>query len=211
MRLLGLLLLVLSCNALAQYEGPAVEACRAFAKREAARDGGKPEDVVILKDAALIIERYGRKLGSQHVSSILTGNGAVVLPGTPTAELSFICLLADEKRPLFFNWLPRQSVSALAQCTRSQELRGKSRECLEFLLRVAEQDLTMVYAQRFQEAHAAGENTLAAYRKANDEWKEYRDAECARRREIAPKGVDPEDYQLACFVELMRQRGRDMR
>jgi uncharacterized protein YecT (DUF1311 family) len=211
MRLLGIVLLLLPLSAFAQYNGPAVESCRAFAKREAAREGAKPEDVVILRDAALVIERYDRKLGNQHVSSILTGNGAVVLAGTPTAELSFICLLADEKRPLFFNWLPRQNVSALSQCTRSQELRGKSRECLDFLMRVAEQDLTMIYAQRFQEAHEAGEKTLAAYRRANDEWKQYRDAECARRREVAPKGVSAEDYELACVIELTRQRGRDMR
>ena len=210
MRLLGIFLFLLPFTALAQYNGPAVESCRAFAKREAAREGAKPEDVIILRDQALALERYGRKLGNQSISSILTGNGAVVLAGTPTAELSFICLLADEKRPLFFNWLPRQNVSALAQCTRSAELRGKSRECLDFLMRVAEQDLTMIYAQRFQEANEAGEKTLAAYRKANDEWKQYRDAECARRREVA-KGANPEDYELACVIELTRQRGRDMR
>jgi len=209
-----ILMLVLLAGAFpvwAQYSGPAVEACRAYAKREVARESNKPEDVLILKDQALFIERYGRKLGNQHVASILTGNGAVVLAGTPTAELSFICLLADEKRPVFFNWMPRQNVSALAQCTRSEELRGKTRDCLEFLMRVAEQDLILIYAQRFQEAHEGGEKTLAAYRKANDEWKEYRDAECARRREVAPKGVSAEDAELACVVELMRQRGRDMR
>jgi len=210
----GLLLLAFlatSFSVEAQYNGPAVESCRAFAKREAAREGAKPEDIVIVRDQALLIERYDRKLGNQHVSSILTGNGAVVLAGTPTAELSFICLLADEKRPVFFNWLPRQNVSALAQCTRSQATRGKPRECLDFLMRVAEQDLTQVYAERFQEAHAKGEDTLAAFRKANDEWKQYRDAECARRRALAPKDVAAEDYELACKVELMRQRGRDMR
>jgi hypothetical protein len=209
--ILLLVLLAAAFPAMAQYNGPAVEACRAYAMREAGREGAKPEDVVIVKDQALFIERYGRKLGNQHVASILTGNGAVVLDGTPAAELSFICLLADEKRPVFFNWLPRQNVSALAQCTRSEALRGKSRECLEFLMRVAEQDLTLIYAQRFQEAHASGEETLAAYRKANDEWKQYVNAECARRRDVAPKGVSAEDAELACTVELMRQRGRDMR
>jgi hypothetical protein len=211
MRLLAAFLLLLPFTALAQYKGPAVEACRAYAKKEVARESNKPEDVILLQDQSLFIERYGRKLGNQHVASILTGNGAVVMPGTPTAELSFICLLADEKRPVFFNWMPRQNVSALAQCTRSGELRGKSRECLEFLMRVAEQDLTQIYAQRFQEAHEGGEEKLAAYRKANDEWKQYLEAECARRRHVAPKGVSAEDAELACTVELMRQRGRDMR
>lgn len=209
--ILLLALLIVALPAAAQYKGPAIEACRAYALRESAREGTKPEDIVILQDQALIIDRYGRKLGSQPVASILTGNGAVVLPGTPSAELSFICLLADEKRPVFFNWLPRPNVSALAQCTRSKEMRGKPRECLEFLLRVAEIDLTQIYAQRFQEAHERGEKPLASYRKSNDEWRQYRDAECARRAGFAPQGVSAEDFQLACSIELTRQRGRDMR
>jgi len=206
-----LFLLLLPFAAMAQYDGPAVEACRAYAKKEAARDGGTPQDVVIVRDHALLIERYGRKVGNQHVSAILTGHGSVVLPESPAAELSFICLLANEKRPVFFNWLPAQDVSALAQCTRSTALRGKTRECLEFLMRVVEIDLIQAYAQRFQEAHAGGEASLAAHRKANDEWKQYLEAECARRRDVAPKGVSAEEAELACMVELMRQRGRDMR
>ena len=205
-----LALLTLALPAHAQYDGPAVESCRAFAKREAAREGAKPEDIVIVRDQALLIERYDRKLGNQHVSSILTGNGAVVLSGTPAAELSFICLLADEKRPVFFNWLPRPNASALAQCTRSGTTRGKARECLDFLMRVAEQDLTLVYAQRFQEAHEKGGAMLEAFRKANDEWKQYRDAECSRRRTLAPQNASADDYELACHVELLRQRSRDM-
>jgi len=204
-------LLIVAFPVKAQYNGPAVEACRAYAKREAAREGNRQHDIVIVRDQALFIERYGRKLGSQTVSSILTGNGAVVLDGAPSAELSFICLLADEKRPLFFNWLARHDVSALAQCTRAEALRSEPRPCLELLLRVAETDLTQIYAQRFQEAHERGESTLAAYRKANDEWKQYRAAECARRRELAPQGMAAEDFELACMVELTRRRGLDMR
>jgi hypothetical protein len=210
MRLLALLLLAFSSGALAQYQGPAVEACRALALREAAtQDGNKPEDIVIDRDRTLLVERYGRKMGSQRIALILTGNGAVVLPGTPSAELSFVCLLADEKRAVFFNWLPRGNVSALAQCTRSKEMRGKTRECLDFLLRVAETDLTQVYAERFQEAHERGEDALAAYRASNEQWREYVDAECLRRARSAKK--DAEAHQLACRVELMRQRGREMR
>ena len=56
-RLLALLLLAFSSGALAQYEGPAVEACRALAMRDASRDGNnKPEDIVIDKEG-LFIER----------------------------------------------------------------------------------------------------------------------------------------------------------
>jgi hypothetical protein len=116
--------LMASHASLAQYHGPAVDTCLAYAKREAAREGARPKDIVFERDQNLMIERYARKLGSQFVSSILRGNGAVVLDGTPSAELSFICLLANDKQAVFFDWLPRLNPSALAQCTRDENLRG---------------------------------------------------------------------------------------
>ena len=209
MRLL-LLLLVFATPAFAQYSGPAVDTCLAYAKREAPN----AKDVVFERDQNLQIERYTRKLGTQFVSSILRGNGAVVLDGSPGAELSFVCLLADDKRAVYFEWLARPNAPALPQCTRDPGL--KTKDCLEHLLVVAELDLTQVSAMRFQEsrerADAAGsENSVIAFRKANDEWRQYREAECARRREHAPKGVAPEDYQLACTLELTRRRALDMR
>ncbi|HEU5178136.1 MAG TPA: lysozyme inhibitor LprI family protein [Burkholderiales bacterium] len=213
---LALLLLAFSGAALGQYNGPAVDTCLAYAKREAARDGAPAKDIVFERSQNLSIERYGRKLGNQFVASILRGDGAVVLDGTPSAELSFICLLASDKQALFFDWLPRANPSALAQCTRDDALRGKPRPCLEFVLNVAEGDLTVVYAHRFQEARERDDGTgkeasADAFRKANEEWRQYRDAECARQRDQAPKGSAAEDHQLACMVELTRRRALDMR
>lgn len=216
MRALTLVLaFAVSAPALAQYAGPAVEACRAYAKRELAREGMNAADVVIESDAELLLDRYARKAGSQLVHSVLTGNGAVVLPGAPASELAFICLLADEKRPLFFAWLPRRNPSALAQCTRDKGLRDDPSQCLRTLLTVAEDDLTQLYAYAFQSArerdHGSGaEKHTDAFRKSNDHWKEYRDAECARRRDAAPEGVAPETMELACRVELTRRRTLDM-
>jgi uncharacterized protein YecT (DUF1311 family) len=204
------LFLLVATPAFAQYQGPAVDTCLAHAKREAPN----AKDVVFERDQSLQIERYTRKLGTQLVSSILRGNGAVVLDGSPGAELSFVCLLADDKRAVYFEWLARPNAPALPQCTRDPGLKTKG--CLEHLLVVAELDLTQVAAMRFQEsrerADAAGnESSVMAFRKADDEWRQYRDAECARRREHAPKGVAPEDYQLACILELTRRRALDMR
>lgn len=216
MRLLPLLLALLATPVLAQYKGPALDACLAYAKREVARDGTMAKDVIIERDQNLLIERYTRKLGTQFVSSILRGNGAVVLDNAPSAELSFICLLADDKRAVFFEWLPRQNASALAQCTRDEAQRAKPRPCLELLLQVAENDLMQAYANRFQDArekdHGTGaENATNTFRKANEEWRQYRDAECTRRKDQLPQGIAFEDYQLACMVDLTRRRSLDMR
>jgi uncharacterized protein YecT (DUF1311 family) len=216
MRVIVLLFILLANPAFAQYTGPAVEACRAYVKREMARDGNKAKDVIIERDQNLALERNTRKLGSQTVSWVMTGNGAVVLDDAPSAELSFICLLADEKRPVFFEWLPRANTSALTQCSRDEALRAKPRPCLEVLMQVAENDLMQIYALQFQDArerdHGAGnERGVTSFRKANDEWKQYRDAECARRRDHAPQGIAPDDFHLACVVELTRRRALDMR
>ena len=210
-RLALIVMLALPAAAWAQYKGPAVPACRAYAMSELKRAGTSATAVVIDEDASLSLERHYRKIGSQPVSSVLTGHGAVVYETAPSAELSFICLLADEKRPVFFAWQRRTDAPALAHCMRSQALQGQERSCLELLARVAEQDLALVYAYRFQEAHERGEASLAAYRKSNEEWREYRDAECARRRELGPPGVRPDDHELACRVELIRRRALDMR
>jgi len=211
MRLIGFFaLLLLSMEAGAQYNGPAVEACRAYAKRETGKE------VAFDRDTELVIERYTKKVGGQFVSSILTGNGAVVIDKAPSAELSFVCLLADEKRPVFFYWVPRANTSAMQQCQRSEGVRAQPRPCLEYLLQVAEMDLGQLYAAQFQDARgrdlkAGNDDSIAAYRKSNDEWRQYRDAECARQRALAPAGIAPDDYHLACIVSLTRRRGLDMR
>jgi uncharacterized protein YecT (DUF1311 family) len=208
--------LLVSPFSIAQYSGPAVDTCLAYAKSEAKREGTSAKDIVFERDQNLMIERYTRKLGNQFVSSILRGNGAVVLDNAPSAELSFMCMLADDKRAVFFQWLPRINASAMAQCTRDDALRAKPRTCLETLLGVVETDLMQAYSAQFQEArerdnkagHEAGVN---AFRKANEEWRQYRDAECQRRRDNTPKGLAAEDFQLACAVELTRRRALDMR
>ena len=71
----AVVLLLFSNTVFAQYSGPAVDTCLAYAKREAVRDG-TGANIVFERDQDLMIERYTRKLGNQFVSSILRGNGA---------------------------------------------------------------------------------------------------------------------------------------
>jgi uncharacterized protein YecT (DUF1311 family) len=84
------------------------------------------------------------------------------------------------------------------------------------LLQVAENDLTQSYAVLFQEArerdHDAGnENSVGAFRKANEEWRQYRDAECARRLDHRKPGANPDLARMNCMVELTRRRVLDVR
>ena len=79
MRTLALLCLAaLPAAAAAQYAGPAVETCRAFAQRELRQEGTAPARVVVESDRHLGIDRVTKRVGSQFVSSLLYGNGAIV-------------------------------------------------------------------------------------------------------------------------------------
>lgn len=215
-KIIAILAALLPSLASAQYEGPGVEACRLYAQRQLARDANTARTVVIERDASLVIERYTRKVGNQFVSSILTGNGAVVFASAPAAELAFICLLADDKRAVFFEWLPRRDASAMAQCMRDDTTRTNPRPCLQTLIEVSEADLTQAYASRLTESlqrdvAAGNEEPSDRFRASNKAWLQYRDAECQRRKDQTPAGIDPGDYQLACTIELTRRRLVDMR
>ena len=201
----ALLLALVASSAFAQYDGPAVQSCRDYAIKDLKRAGASVKDAVIESDRHLSITRYTRKVGNQFVSSVLSGNGSIVYPNAAAAELSFVCLLADDKHPVFFAWLPRQDTSSLSQCTRDESVRGKSRQCLEMLQQIAESELGQLYAERFQEANTRGEAAVAAYRKSNDEWRQYRDAECDRQ------GAGADDRRIACIVDLTRRRAWDMK
>lgn len=205
MRLLLLLLAALPLGASAQYAGPAVETCRAYGEREMKRNGAGIQGLAFDRDASLIIEKYVRKAGSQFVSSILSGNGAILRPAGPAVELSFVCLLADERRALFFHWMPRRHAPALAQCRRGKD----PGTCLQLLYEIAERDLLEASALSFQaslaaDAKAGNDSASTAYRNAAAAWRAYRDAECLRR------GAAGSDPWRACMADLMLRRYLDL-
>ena len=63
---LAAVLLLFSNAVFAQYSGPAVDTCLAYAKREAARDGTQAKNIVFERDQNLMIERYTRT-GPEHL------------------------------------------------------------------------------------------------------------------------------------------------
>jgi uncharacterized protein YecT (DUF1311 family) len=199
-----LLFLLVSTASVAQYSGPAVESCLAYANKNLTQTGVDKASVVVDRDANLSIERYAKKAGSQFVSSLLVGNGAIVYPKGLAVEVSFLCLLANDKQAVFFDWRPRRDASVLSLCRRGKDAAG----CLESLLLLAEQDLTALYSKHFIDARqadsaAGNENGVTAFRKSADAFKAYRDAECARQA----KG----EAFTACMIELTRRRAQDLK
>jgi hypothetical protein len=206
MRLFALLLLFFAGNAAAQYSGPAVDACLAYAGSAAHQSGNSNVKVEFNRDRHLLIERYTRKVGSQFVSSLLSGHGAMILNGATVVEMSFLCLLANDKTAVFFDWRPRPDAPVLAQCRRAPG----AEQCLQTLLQAAEYDLSLLNADQLGAARdadrkAGNENATGSFRQADDLWRQYRDAECARR------GAASSEPWRACVVEITRRRALDLR
>lgn len=206
MRTLVLLILAaLPLAAAAEYEGPALDACRSFGERELKRDGTDVKALAFDNDRHLLFARETRKLGTQALGASLSGYGAIVREIGPAVEMSFLCLLANERRALWFHWLPRRDAPALRQCRRGADTDA----CLQLLLDLAERDLLEKAAFRFQEsleadAQAGNDAASSAYRDAAGAWRTYRDRECARR------GAAASDAWLACRVDLTRWRTLDL-
>lgn len=204
-RMLLLLLAALPLAALAEYDGPAAGACRAFGERELKRAGLDIASLAFDNDRHLFLERVARKLGRQSVGAALSGNGAILRVAGPAVELSFVCLLADDRRALYFHWTPRRHAPALAQCRRGKDAGA----CLQALLELAERDLLELSAPSFQasldaDAKAGNDSASGAYRNAAAGWRTYRDAECARR------GAPDSEPWRACRVDLTRRRYLDL-
>lgn len=211
--LLALAVLAASGAVLAQYQGPGVAACRSFAEAQLKNSGTRIKQVAFDQDADLVIERVTQKLGSQFVSSLLRGNGAVVYAGSGSFEMRFTCLLASEKQAVFFDWTSRPDASPLAHCRRQAPAGERMQSCLDELLLAAENELGAVTAQRFQQAREMDSKdglgrAEQAYRASLEAWKTFREQECSRRRIYAAADNNAADERLSCMVELARGHAR---
>ena len=209
--LLGALALLAASSAtLAQYSGPGVAACRGFAEAQLKKTGTSVQKIIFDEDADLVIERVTQKMGSQFVSSLLRGNGAVIYASGASFEMRFTCLLANDRQAVFFDWRSRPDASPLAHCRRAAPAGQSVPRCLDELLLAAENELGTVTVQRFQEARAMDAKdgfgrAEQAYRGSLEAWKAFREQECSRRRIYASAGKNAADEHLACMVELTRQ------
>ena len=169
---------------------PAVEACRAYALKELQRDGTSANAVVFERDQNLMhraLHAQGRQPVRVARSSPATARWCSTTRRAPSSRSS-ACSPTRSGRcssPGCRGRTRRRSRSARA----TTALRGKARDCLELLLldrRAAISRRSTPIASRRRTS--AARSAVAAYRKANDEWRQYRDAECARRRESITAG-----------------------
>lgn len=100
--LIASLVLLSAGPAWAQYEGPGFSACMQYGEKRLIQDS-TIRSVVFINDKDTVIEKYTENVGSQFVSSVLTGRATIERQSGPARKLRYLCLLADDKTPVFFH------------------------------------------------------------------------------------------------------------
>lgn len=210
--LAGLTVLALSAGpAAAQYDGPGFRTCEAYANRQLASGNASIARVVLVNDRETVLDRYTAKVGSQFVSSVLSGNGLLRLKDGAVAGVRYVCLLASDKQAVFFRAEPRQ-VGALEQCRAETADAGDLGACLQRLLDGAQGRLDAAESHVRQEAQALDRRSgrtraAASFDEGERAWRAWRDGACAYRREaaVAAEGNGEHVYR-ACQADLTRRR-----
>ena len=187
----ALLYAMMSVPSAAQdYRGPAVDACARLARDELRQNRVAVTSVKLVLNE---IEKYTRKLGTQFVSSVLTGTLYADLPDGNVKRAKYLCLLADDRTPVFLrlDWV---STSAL------EETCGGNFECTAREVSEMDRRIDQDFRERLEEAKAAmpvedfAEYATSAERELRA-WRDYRDAACALSFIEAPRGPGARNEQ----------------
>ena len=96
----GLLCAAVLPAAAQDYQGPAVDACARLVRAELTQNGMAVASVRLVQND---IEKYTRNVGTQFVSSVLTGLVHIDLPDGKVRQARYLCLVADDRTPVFIH------------------------------------------------------------------------------------------------------------
>src|SRR5262249_39977979 len=149
---------------------------------------------ITLSPQNIVVEQLGGKMGSQYISKVLSGNGVLKLKNTEPLDIQFTCLLANDRKTVFFHANPKpvskQQPNAIKACEDKAETIGEAVPCLEKTLRQEDQKLSglekRIQGQGNKESKQLLELSAA-------QWKRYRDSECLRRMTFRRAGGNHPD------------------
>ena len=192
--------------AVSACEGPTALALRA-------RYGPSFESVVLDPAAISRVERRSAAVGRQAVDLVVAGGGTARTGADPRG-LRYVCLVDPDGEAVFVDVETTDGAEILAECVAAATGPADRRACLARLLREAERGLAEAEARAVKRARSLRPKTARAevdepVATSIGAWRVYRDAECARRGEVAPTAPSRELVD-ACRVELTRARAHEL-
>ena len=193
---------------------PALDACQSFATRHYRQVSPEHFVSVRLLEEGVNQKKYEDKMGSQLVSTVLSGHGIWQDKTGGPSNVRFVCLLENSGKPIFVDIIEdgrRDPVDVCWDAFEPSEW-GKMTQCLQGSLKREEAALADALNKATQQAgqsldKASAKKTL---QESNAQWVKYRDTECARRQAFVAGRNHPDIGELTCQIQKTAERISDL-
>ncbi len=159
--------------------------------------------------------KYEDKVGSQSVSTMLSGRGVWQDKAGGSSDVSFVCLLESSAKPVFVGIVEDKRRDPVAVCWDGFEPGewGKLTQCLQDSLKREEAALAESLNKATQRAGESMDKLSAkkTLDESNAQWRKYRDAECDRRQAFVAGRNHPDIGELTCKIHKTAERISDMK
>lgn len=190
--------------------------CQRYATQWYQQENPDTFQSITLSKQDLNEEKYEGKVGTQFVSTLLSGQGTLHYKGESPSPVQFTCLLENDQKAVFFHTTESQKPDAAKTCWANFQPGDWSglQNCLKQALNQEETQLKDLQTQattwaqkvdeRWQQAQAKSKLTQSV-----TQWQNYRDQECDRQDAFRTGGNHPDVSRLECLLRKTEQRIQD--
>jgi uncharacterized protein YecT (DUF1311 family) len=193
---------------------PALDACQSFATSHYRQVSPESFVSVRLLEEGVNQEKYENKVGSQLVSTVLSGQGVWQDKTGGPSNVHFVCLLESPEKPVFVDIIEDGRRDPVAVCWDAFEPAewGKMSQCLKDSLKREESALADALNKAAQQAGQSMDKASAkkTLQESNTQWIKYRDTECARRQAFVAGRNHPDIGEFTCLIRKTAERISDM-
>lgn len=196
-------------------ETPSLDACQRHATRHYQQVSPERFASLRLLEENVNEEKYEDKVGSQFVSTVLSGRGIWQHKAGGASDVRFVCLLENSAKPVFVAVVEDRRRDPVDVCWDGFEPSGwgKMTQCLQDSLKREEAALADLLDKVNQQAGQSLDKLSAkkTLEESNVQWRKYRDTECARRQALVAGRNHPDIGELTCQIRKTADRIADMK
>lgn len=190
-------------------------ACQSYATRYYQQVNPELFVSIRLLEEGVSEEKYENKVGSQFVSTVLSGNGIWQGKAGGPSDVRFTCLLENSAKAVYFAIAEDKRRDPVAVCWDGFEPSGwgKMTQCLQDSLKREEAALADLQTKAAQQAGESLDKVSAkkTLQESNAQWLKYRDSECDRRQAFVAGRNHPDIGELTCQIHKTAERISDLK
>jgi uncharacterized protein YecT (DUF1311 family) len=193
----------------------ALAACQRFATHHYQQLNPQKFGFLRLLEEHVTEAKYAESVGSQPVSTVLSGQGIWQDKGGEPTNVRFVCLLEKAEKPIFCDVLEDGRRDPVDVCMDAFQPGGWGplTDCMRAALKREEATLAAALKTAAQQAGQSMDPLSAkkTLQESNAQWAKYRDAECDRRQAAVAGRNHPDVGELTCRIRTTAERVADMR